>query len=739
MGQYKTTYKVEGMHCASCVATVEKTLKKIHGVTDVVVDLSSKTARITTTTDIPFTVFSQAVRNVGYEIIQDTSQETDYLRQERLRLILSWVITTPLFLLMAIPMLLHKDILPMEITSLVTLLGSSIVILVLGFPIMRATFLSFKNLSFSMDSLIGIGSLAALLTGVLRTFHVQIEDFSMIGAMIISINFIGNYIKESSTGKAGEAIKKLVALGAKEAHLVVDGSIQDVPVSELKPGDKVLVRAGEKIPSDGTIIEGSATIEESMITGEPLPVDRGVQDKVIGATVVVNGVITVRIDKVGEETFLAQVIQLVENASASRIPIQQLADRITAVFVPVILSLSLVTFALWLLAPSLATSLQNLVPWGGSLDDPFSLALFASIATLVIACPCALGLATPTALMVGMGKSASHGILIRRGEAIQRMREIDTVVFDKTGTITTGKPTVSEVITKDQEKLFTLAYAIESQSTHPLAQAVVQFLASRISPPHHPAEKIETIPGKGLKAFYQSAPLVAGSLNLLEDEGITLSAEEKNSLHALANQGMSLVAIGYQNRFIGAFGISDTLKEDSRQAIKKLHELGLRTVMLTGDHQTAARTIALRAGVQEVYAELLPADKIALVKNMQQEGHIVAMVGDGINDAPALKQADIGIAIGTGTDVAIEAADVALVSGSLAGVVKAIFISRLTFQKIKQNLFWAFFYNVVAIPLAMAGLLHPLIAEVAMALSSITVVFNSLRLGKKIDRILRSS
>lgn len=721
-------YKVEGMHCASCVMNVEKAIKSVKGVEKVIVDLSNKSVRIKVGENIDFETFYKAVKKAGYELINETQKEADYLKKEKIRLIFSILISIPLALKMLLEMFFHIEFLPMFWNMIFDVIMSGVVIFVIGFPVIKATLLAFKNFYFNMDSLIGIGSIAAFLTGVLKILNFKIEDFSIIGSMIITINFIGNYIKELSTGKTGEAIKKLIELGAKEAHLIIDGDIVNVSVENLEVGDIVLVKAGEKIPSDGIIIEGEASIDESMVSGESLPVDKRVGDKVIGSTININGILKVKIEKVGEETFLSSVIKMVENASSSKVPIQQFADKITSVFVPVILILTLITFGMWYFFPEFMLKIRSIFPWVIEGGDRLSNAIFASIATLVIACPCALGLATPTALMVGMGKAALNGVLVRNGEAIERMKEIDTVIFDKTGTLTTGKPVVTNFITDNKEEFFKLAYSIESLSNHPLAISITNYLKNYVKETEIKFEKFENIPGRGLKAIYNSKKIFAGSLAFLSEEGVNIKENDYEKLKEFLSKGTTIVAIGLDNKFLGAFVISDEIKIDSIEAIELLHKRGIKTIMLTGDNRHSAEYISKKTGVMEFYAELLPDEKIDFVRKLQNQGHKVAMVGDGINDAPALKQADVGIAIGTGTDIAIETADIALVGGNLNGVYKAFLISTKTFDKIRENLFWAFFYNVIAIPLAMIGILHPIIAEIAMALSSINVVFNSLRL-----------
>jgi len=628
---------------------------------------------------------------------------------------------------------------PSNIDLYFNLIISSIIIFILGFPVIRATFFSFKMLSFTMDSLIGIGTIASFLTIILKLAKIEIEDFSIIGAMIMSINHIGNYLKQLSTGRASNAIKKLIQLEPKNAHKIVNNDINnvvDIDISKLLPGDIVLVKPGEKIPSDGIIIEGSSAIDESLVTGESIPIDKTINDNVLGATINLTGIIKVKIEKIGEETFLSQVIRLVEQAQASKVPIQQLADKVTAFFVPVILSLSIFTFLFWFFFPSIDMKLINLlstiIPWGFMIpDNRLSMALFTSIATLVIACPCALGLATPTALMVGIGKAALNGIIIRKGDAIQKIKGVKTILLDKTGTITEGIPTVNDYFCEDETTFFTYSLSLESNSTHPLAKAIVRFIKDKDKNIKIlQVQDFKDFSGKGVFAKIEVKSFYLGSIKFLKEQKIEISDTYKNSINSWLNEGKTLVGLSIDRNLVGIFAISDTIKQDSKEAIKKIHSLGLKLIMLTGDNKSTAEFIAKNVFIDDFYSELLPIDKINIIKKLQKNGEIVAMVGDGINDAPALKQADVGIAIGTGTDIAIESADLTLAKGSLYGIYKAFVISTKTFDKIKQNLFWAFFYNIIAIPLAMLGVLHPIIAEFAMALSSINVVTNSFRLNE---------
>ncbi|MEJ2664719.1 MAG: copper-translocating P-type ATPase, partial [Spirochaetia bacterium] len=685
--------------------------------------------------------FKKKVKQAGYSLadIRDEAElEMLHLRKEKRRMVWAWAITLPLSLKMIAEMVFGLFIggtLPALIIDLVLAFP---VIFIIGFPVIRATLFSFKKFSFTMDSLIGLGTIAAFSTGFLKLLGMHIENFAVVGAMIMSINFIGNYLKEMATGRASQAIKQLLELGAKSAHLLnKDGSKRDVPVEDLNIGDMVLVKPGEKIPVDGVITEGQSSVDEAIATGESIPVDKAKGDKVIGATLNGEGALTVRIEKVGKDTFLSQIILLTRQAQSSKIPIQAFADKVTAVFVPVVLLIFLCTLLFWLFFPGIGQRILSVfapvIPWINLNTGIVSSALFAAIATLVIACPCALGLATPTALMVGMGKGATNGILIHNGEAIQTAQKVETVVFDKTGTITIGKPRVIEYRSSlDKQEFISLAGSLENLSGHPLANAVTTWaagLGAAVSKP----ERFNSISGKGISAVMDDLQYAAGSTGFFTELGISLD-EFKETAVEYQEKGYTVVLFARKKEAVGIVAIADQIKTDSVSALEKLHAMGIETVMLTGDNKKAAQTIARAVRIDTVFAELLPQDKIRIVKQLQEQGKTVAMVGDGINDAPALKQAHVGIAIGTGTDIAIEAADITLVGGSLEGVVRAVRLSKATFNKIIQNLFWAFFYNIIAVPLAVLGLLHPAIAESAMALSSINVVSNSLRLKKvKLD------
>ena len=742
---------IEGMTCTSCAAAVEKALGNVPQVSVAQVNFAGRKALLELddgvdagTADELQQTLKKAVHDAGYAVVdpdERRAQAEEHLRSERRRLIWSWVVTLPLMVRMLLSMVWGVQVLPGLPGELVTLALAGIVILGIGWPVIRSTWNSFRTLAFTMDSLIGIGSLAAYSTGVLRVFGVEIGDFTSVGAMIVAINFIGNYIKVKATGRASSAIQQLLEMGAKQAtRLRADGSEELIDVAELAVGDTVRVRPGEKIPADGTILRGTTSIDESIVSGESVPVDKEAGSPVVGATINQMGTVEVRIERTGADTFLSQIVDLVEEAQASRVPVQELADRVTAIFVPAILILSLLTFAGWLTLTATGVI--------GTAGMDVSAALSAAIATLVIACPCALGLATPTALMVGMGYGAEHGVLVRNGEAIQTARELQTIVFDKTGTLTVGRPEVrmaehdGHAIAGTDPRLLTLA--VEQQSEHPLARAIRSHIEDELakdvadggSGGHAVAPEagdVEAVPGHGIRATVAGHRVLVGSMRWLRAEGVEVSEDIAGRADAWKADGMTVVGTAADGRLVATYGLADAIKADATEAIARLHELGLSAAMLTGDNETAARAIAQRAGIDEVYAELLPAQKIDAVQRLQDEGRVVAMVGDGINDAPALKQAQVGIAIGTGTDIAIESADITLMSSSLAMIPRAVEISRSTFGKIRTNLFWAFFYNLVAIPLAVTGLLHPVVAEIAMAFSSITVVSNSLHL----KRILR--
>jgi len=619
------------------------------------------------------------------------------------KLIWSWLITIPIMIIMYSGMLFDFHIVPMKYMTAVLLLLGFPVIFIIGWKTIKMGLRGFYTFYFNMDSLIALGTVVAYLTGFLS--YIGFEDYSGVSSMIMTIFITGKFIESKARGRASSEIKKLLELGAKKATVLQGKKEIEIPISEVKVGDTMIIKPGEKIPTDGIVTKGESSVDESMVTGESLPVDKTKGNPVIGATINQDGILHVKATKVGGDTFLAHIIELVEEAQGTKVPIQKVADKITGVFVPVILMIAVITFLNW---------------WFFTQD--VSRAVGVAISVLVIACPCSLGLATPIALMVGSGMGAKRGILIRKGEAIQTMKEVKTVVFDKTGTITKGKPEVTDVIPigVNKKKLLEISGSLEKLSEHPLSKAIV--LKSGLKK-FKPVSKFKILRGRGVEGVIGKKLVFIGNPRLMKERKISL-VKVKKDIDRLGGGGKTVVLAVEGKKIIGIMGIADAVKEDSKEAVRQLKEAGYKTVMITGDNEATAKAIAKEVGIDEVIANVLPGDKAKKVEDLQRSG-MVAFVGDGINDAPALKQANVGIAMGTGTDIAIEAGDIVLAKGSLTGVVQGINLSKATFGKIKQNLFWAFAYNIVAIPLAIGGVLHPVIAEIAMALSSITVVTNA--------------
>ncbi|MEO0091556.1 MAG: heavy metal translocating P-type ATPase [candidate division WOR-3 bacterium] len=736
-GTETVTIPIKGMTCAGCAITIENALRKLPGIDDVGVNLASENATIKFDQNrISLKQIKETIKAVGYEVPEEKKIEDASLKfwqKAKLRLFIVWLITIPLVVLMLLHMLFKIHIVYIDYIMLI--LGG-LAVFVPGFHTLKAGANSIRHGSASMDVLIGIGTITALITGVLKIFNLPIENYAGIAGMIMAIHLTGRYIEAMSKGKASSAIKRLLQLSAKTVRILVNNQEQEIPIEQLKVNDIMVVRPGEKIPTDGEVIWGTSSVDESMVTGESLPVKKEIGDSVIGATINQNGLLHVRVTKIGNDTFLAQIIKLIEECQSSKVPIQEFADKVTAMFVPTIIIIAIVTFFIWLFFASYLRNIlfwaNSFLPWVNPSLGRISLAIFAGIAVLVIACPCALGLATPTALMVGSGISAEKGILFRSGEAIQTLQQVKALVFDKTGTITKGRPGVTDVVTTDnitEIELLTLAGSLESGSEHPLAKAVIESAQNHGVKIIKPTE-FNALSGKGIIGKINDKNVVIGNKILFDELKIDYSIFN-DKITELENEAKTVILIAYDNKFAGLIAIADTLKDDARSAIDELKKMGLSLIILTGDNERTAKAIGTKVGIEKIIANVLPQDKQKAVVELQKEYGMVAMVGDGINDAPALTQANVGIAIGTGTDIAIEASDVTLVSGSLIGVVTAIRLSRATFRKIKQNLFWAFFYNIIAIPLAILGLLHPVIAEIAMALSSINVVTNSLRLRKE--------
>jgi len=588
-----------------------------------------------------------------------------------------------------------------------------------------------KHRTSDMNTLIAVGTSAAFIystvvtffPGVFKTFGLNLGVYYDTAAMIITLILLGKMLEAIAKGHTSEAIKRLMGLRAKTARIVREGVELDIPVEEVRQGDWVVVRPGEKIPVDGIVREGLSAVDESMLTGESIPVEKHSGDRVMGATINKTGSFKFEATKVGKETVLAQIIKLVEEAQGSKAPIQRLADRVATIFVPTVILIALATFVIWLIfGPSPA----------------FTFALLNFVAVLIIACPCAMGLATPTAIMVGTGRGAENGILIKNGESLETVHRVTTIVFDKTGTLTQGKPEVTDVAANGgfrEEQVLSWAASVEKGSEHPLGEAIVH-AAKEKGMQLSRVEAFEAIPGQGVKARIDGQHLLLGNLRLMEDNGVQADGLWHRA-EKLAGQGKTPMIVALDGRAAGVVAVADTLKPNTREAVEALHRMGLEVIMITGDNERTAKAVASQIGIDRVLAEVLPWDKSQQVKKLQEEGKVVAMVGDGINDAPALAQADVGIAIGTGTDVAMESSDITLITGDLRAVIAAIQLSKRTIRTIKQNLFWAFIYNILGIPIA-AGilypfwgiLLNPMIASAAMAMSSVSVVSNSLRLKR---------
>ncbi len=710
----KINIGITGMTCTSCARTITKALLAVPGVTLTNVNFASEKALVeydAAKTDKE--ILYRAIEDSGYGAVKEEQLadiEDIYFRQAKRRLVVAWGFTIPIILLMILEMVFKiKD----PVLNWWYLALSFTPVFIVGWRTHRGAYNSIKFLNLGMDSLISLGTLVSYGTGLVHLVIPQMHSYAPVAAMIMSFHLVGKYLETLTKGKASQAIKKLIKLEAKTARLLVNGQEQEVPLSVVKIGDIMLVKPGEKIPTDGEVLSGISSVDESMATGEPMPVTRTSGDKVIGATLNQEGMLQIKATKIGQATFLAQVIKLVEECQGSRVPIQELADKVTGYFVPVIFGIALITFITWLVIANVST------------------AVYSAVAVLVIACPCALGLATPTALMMASGLGAQHGILIRNGEAIQTLGKIQTIVFDKTGTITKGRPEVTDIFTAAgvlPDFMLGIAASVENYSEHPLGLAIVVKSQDKninlLS-----VDKFSAVIGKGIKGEIEGKKVFVGSQRFLQENNCDEPALH-NEVNRLGQKARTIVLVAFADKVLGGFGISDPLKENSAKSIKQLKAWGIKIVMLTGDNRQTAQSIAKQVGIDEVVAEVFPEQKVQKIRELQQGNRLVAMVGDGINDAPALKQANVGIALGTGTDIAISASDVTLVKGDLQAVLGAIQLSKATFQKIRQNLFWAFFYNVLCIPLAVMGLLHPVVAEVAMFASSLNVVGNSLRLKK---------
>ncbi len=734
----KVSFPIIGMTCASCVAHVENALKGVEGVLSASVNLATERATVEYIPAIAsFADLVAAVKSVGYEVAfveegiapEAESEEERKMHIARRRMLIAWGFTIPLILWMVPEMFWGITWPTHTLYHAGMILLALPVLLVAGHSTYRSAWSSVRHGFANMDVLISLGTITSFLTGPL-SFVIPIANYAGVAAMIMAFHLTGRYVEALAKGRASQAIRRLLELGAKRARVLVNGQEVEIPIEKVQVGDILIVRPGEKIPTDGVVVEGESSVDESIATGESMPVNKRPGDEVIGATVNQDGFLKIRATRVGKDTFLAQVIKLVEEAQSSKVPVQEFADKVTAVFVPFVLGIAAATFLLWFLFPEalkpVAVWASHFLPWVNPEAGRLTLAIVAFVSVVVIACPCALGLATPTALMVGSGLGAQNGIFIRSGEAIQTLKNVKVIAFDKTGTLTKGKPEVTGVVVKGEtteKELIFWAASAELGSEHPLGRAIRE-KAREMGLELVDPQEFEAIRGQGVKALVNGKRVLVGSRRFLETHGVDPSPLEKEmQQHEMEGQTVMLVAVNGQ--LLGFIAVADTLKEDAITAIRELEAMGIRTAMLTGDNHRTAQAIARKLGISHVLAEVLPGEKLDEIRRLQDRYGFVAFVGDGINDAPALKQANVGIAIGTGTDIAIESADVTLVKGELMGVVKAVKISKATFSKIRQNLFWAFFYNVIMIPLAVIGMMHPLLAEIAMATSSVTVVSNA--------------
>ncbi|MDP8937839.1 MAG: heavy metal translocating P-type ATPase [Actinomycetota bacterium] len=708
---------VSGMTCGSCAARVQKVLARQEGVQEAAVNFATGRATVVfDPTRVPVEELVEAVGTIGYGLAPvETSPESETVDAEAAlqamwlrRVLVAW----PLGLaVLVLSLFFMHD--PWARWSALALTVP--VQFWAGWPFLHQAALRARARQANMDTLIAIGTLAAFSFSAYQVvFGASHSDhYFDTSALIIAFLLLGRYFEARAKGRASRAIRTLLELSAKEARLVVDGQERMVPIDEVRVGDVLRVRPGEKIPVDAEVIDGRSAVDESMLTGESVPIDKKQGDRVAGATINAHGALTLRATAVGADTALAQIVRLVEEAQGTKAPVQRLADRISGIFVPMVLALAAATFAGWSLLAG----------------DPGD-GLVAAVAVLIIACPCALGLATPTAIMVGTGRGASMGVLIKGGEVLERSKRVDTVVFDKTGTLTRGEMALTDVVAaegEDDEVVVGRAGAVEAASEHPVGRAVVAGARQRLGSMAEAVE-FEAVAGHGVRADVDGTVVHVGRRKLMNEAGLMGCTALDQSAQRLEDEGKTAIFVGWDGRVRGVLAVADTLKDDAPAAVADLQAMGIEVVMITGDNQRTASSIADDVGINRVLAEVLPADKVEEVRRLQADGRVVAMVGDGINDAPALVQADLGIAIGTGTDVAIESSDITLLSGDLHGVATAIRLSRRTFRTILQNLGWAFGYNLAALPLAVVGALNPIIAGAAMAFSSVSVVSNSLRL-----------
>lgn len=705
----KKNFYIKGLHCASCVYTTEKALKTIPGVKDAVVNLANGQAIVSSQEIISNNKIITTIKDVGYQAVM----EDEIIKKNNDH----------------ISLLRKKETDSLKIKTVVSLIAAGLIMFVVknyylqlilatfiqfwaGLSFYQATLPALKKFRANMDTLVSIGTTVAYIySSVVVLLGIDIMPYFETSTTIIALVLLGRYLEARAKIKTSEAVKKLIGLQAKTARVVRNGQEYDINIEDVRLGDVLRVRPGEKIPVDGIIIEGESSIDESMVTGESMPVDKKVNDKVIGATINKNGSFLMRAEKIGKDTVLSHIIKLVEEAQSSKAPIQRIVDVISSYFVPVVIVISIITFVIWYFIPS-----------GG-----FIPAMLNSIAVLIIACPCAMGLATPTAIMVGTGRGAEMGVLIKDAESLELAHKIKTVIFDKTGTLTKGEPEVTDVITilknKDKKEIIKLAASIENNSEHPLAKAIVDY-AKKEKIKLLSVKNFKSTTGRGVEGIVEGKRIFVGKI--IEKKEALFKEKE------LKEQGKTVVYVYFEKELLGLIAIADTIKETAKEAIKKLQNLKVETYMITGDNQQTAEAIGKQLGISKdrILAEVLPEDKEKKVKELKNNNEIVAFVGDGINDAPALASSDVGIAMGSGTDVAIEASTITLVNKDLRSVVRAIILSKKTMKTVYINLFWAFIYNIILIPVASMGKINPILASFAMAMSSISVVTNSLLLKR---------
>ncbi len=708
----KRSFRITGMTCATCAMIVERALMKVDGVKFAAVNLATETAFVILEKDVPQVILEEAVKKAGYGVSYESREDFEVRRFLAFKrsVILAWSLTAPLMMLMFLHMAGHH----MPWFSFIEVLASALVVFVAGRRTIKGAWIALTHFHANMDVLVFLGSVMSFLTALLAMAGLFEVSFGSVGAMIMSIHLTGRYIESRLRDRATKEIKSLLKLKAQEALLLTDdGSEITVPIEAVKEGSFVLVKPGERVPVDGEIVDGISSVDESMITGEPVPALKGPGDRLISGSLNLSGLLKVRVDRVGEDTFLSQMISLIQEAQGSKVPIQAFADRVTNVFVPVVVMLAVISSVLWAFNmdkwAGFLDMARQILPWVTKVDDPLSFGVFVFVTTIVIACPCALGLATPMALVTGTSKAMRHGLVIRNGEAIQTTKDIGIVMFDKTGTLTLGSPKVVDHNLADEAA--NIAGALESLSNHPLGKAISELKKFDVK-----IEEFEEIVSEGVKGKVDGRVYEVGR------------PADASVYEALLEKGYIVVEVKRDGFIVGYIAIFDPIREDSFEAVKCLKDMGIEVVLVTGDNEITAKTVAKALGIDEVHWGVRPEDKMIIVRDYQATGKKVMMTGDGMNDAAALKAADVGVAMGSGTDLAIDSADVVILQGGAAKVVSLIEISKETFRVIRQNLKWAFGYNVVAIPLAMSGLLHPIIAEGAMALSSISVIINSLRI-----------